>query len=82
MKLELSAEFLEEGAILLTSQAARLLDVAPETVRAWCRAGKLRAFRTAGGVRLFRRADVQRLADARHVTDASVDSLNSRGEHR
>ena len=55
----------EAQALVLTSQAARILAVASETVRTWERVGKLHAVRTAGGVRLFDRADVERLARER-----------------
>ncbi|MEO8077054.1 MAG: helix-turn-helix domain-containing protein [Acidobacteriota bacterium] len=51
--------------LILTSQAARILNVAPETVRVWEGSGRLRAVRTAGGVRLFDLADVQRLVEQR-----------------
>ena len=46
---------------LLTSEAAKILDVTPETIRMWERMGKLPAMKTAKGVRLFRREDVDRL---------------------
>lgn len=50
---------------LLTNGAARLLDVAPQTIRLWERTGKLPALRTESGVRLFSRCDVERLARER-----------------
>lgn len=48
----------EGGDLLTSSDVARLAGVAAETVRAWERAGKLRARRTVSGTRLFQRADV------------------------
>ena len=50
---------------LLTNDAARLLNVSPQTIRVWERAGRLAAVKTAGGVRLFDRRDVERLARER-----------------
>jgi excisionase family DNA binding protein len=45
---------------LTTSDVARRLDLAPDTVRALNRSGKLRAIRTESGRRIFREADVLR----------------------
>jgi excisionase family DNA binding protein len=52
-------------APLLTSEVARELKVAPDTVRRLERLGKLPALKTAQGVRLFDRRDVERLARER-----------------
>ncbi len=54
--------------LLATSEAARLLGVAADTVRLWERRGLLPAERTAGGIRLFRLEDVERLATERAGT--------------
>ena len=51
--------------LVMTTEAARLLGVAADTVRAWERLGRLRAIKTGRGVRLFSRDDVQRLAAQR-----------------
>lgn len=50
---------------VLTSEAARILDVSPETIRTWERTGRLPAVRTRKGMRLFDRRDVERLAQER-----------------
>ena len=50
---------------LCTSDAARLAQVAPDTIRMWERMGRLPAIRTAGNVRLFQRDDVLRVAEER-----------------
>lgn len=50
---------------LLTSEAARLLGVAENTIRLWADSGRLPVRRTDGGVRLFRREDVAQLAASR-----------------
>lgn len=47
---------------VLTTEAARICEVAPETIRQWERLGKLPALKTERGVRLFDRQDVERLA--------------------
>lgn len=49
-------------ATCLTNDAARILNVSPDTVRRLERTGVLPALKTAGGVRLFNRTDVERLA--------------------
>ena len=46
---------------LLTNDAARVCDVAPQTIRLWERAGLLPAVKTERGVRLFDRRDVERV---------------------
>lgn len=51
--------------LLLTNEAARLLDVSPQTIRLWERAGRLPAIKTTKGVRLFNRRDVENLAQER-----------------
>ena len=38
---------------VLTSEAARILEVSNETIRAWDRRGVLKARRTTSGVRVF-----------------------------
>jgi excisionase family DNA binding protein len=52
---------------LLTNDAARYLDVSPQTIRVWERAGRLHAVRTMRGVRLFARADVTALLHEREA---------------
>ena len=45
---------------LLTSEAAMILGVSPNTIRAWARDGKIRVFKNpANGYRMFRRDDLQ-----------------------
>ena len=50
---------------LLSSEAARILNVSAQTLRSWADCGKLAATRTVGGVRLFRREDVDRFLAAK-----------------
>jgi DNA-binding transcriptional MerR regulator len=57
----------EAGELLLTNHAARILEVSPQTIRAWERAGRLKALKTASGVRLFARTDVEALAKDRRA---------------
>jgi diguanylate cyclase (GGDEF)-like protein/excisionase family DNA binding protein len=52
----------QRGALVSVAQAASLLGVHPNTIRAWTDAGRLPAFRiNARGDRRFRRGDVERL---------------------
>lgn len=52
----------DAGALVSVAQAAALLGVHPNTIRAWTEAGRLPAFRiNSRGDRRFRRGDVQRL---------------------
>ena len=67
-----------DSGVLLTTDAARILDVAPDTVRALERRGVLSAQRTPSGVRLFARQDVERLAQERERSRASIVSAESR----
>lgn len=53
-----------DGDLMTTSEAARLLNRAPDTIRQMERSGRLPAMKTANGQRLFRRADVLRLQTA------------------
>ena len=46
---------------VFTSEVARMLTIANETVRAWERRGILKARRTTSGVRVFSRAEVEQL---------------------
>jgi len=50
---------------LTTSDAARILEISADTVRANERRGKLHALKTAKGQRLFRREDVLAFKRAR-----------------
>jgi len=51
--------------LLTISQAAEILNVHPETLRRWDRAGKLKAIRIGqrqgGGDRRYRREDIKKL---------------------
>ena len=52
----------EQEALISVAQAAALLGVHPNTLRAWTEAGRLTAYRiNARGDRRYRRADVERL---------------------
>ena len=51
--------------LLMTAEAAKLLDRTPSTIRLWERLGKLQARRTPSGVRLFSRKQVEQLAAQR-----------------
>ena len=52
---------------VLTSEVARILSCAAETVRNLERSGVLKAVRTPTGVRIFNRPDVERLAREREA---------------
>lgn len=62
--------------LVFTSEAARILEVSPETVRLWERAGKLAALRASGGVRLFERSEIEKVAHER-ATGAAVSSVTA-----
>lgn len=49
---------------LLVKQAARLLGISANTVRAWAKSGKLQEYRhPVNNYRLFKKKDVERLLD-------------------
>ena len=54
---------------VLTTEAAHILKVSPETIRHWERIGILPAVKTERGVRLFDRRDVEQLARERQSTE-------------
>ena len=56
---------------VLTTEAAHILKVSPETIRHWERIGILPAVKTERGVRLFDRRDVERLARERGGPEVS-----------
>jgi hypothetical protein len=60
---------------LLTNEAARLIGVAPQTIRVWERNGQLPADRTASGVRLFRRETCEQVKQQRDSRRAANESL-------
>jgi DNA-binding transcriptional MerR regulator len=49
---------------ILSSEAARILGISAQSVRAWENAGRLRAAKTARGVRVFSRVEVEQLRDS------------------
>ena len=65
----------QREALVSVAQAAMLLGVHPNTIRAWTDAGRLPAYRiNARGDRRFRRADVERLlleGDAAHTVSGT-----------
>jgi excisionase family DNA binding protein len=53
---------MKDSEYLLVNETAERLQVAPNTVRAWAAAGKLREYRhPVNNYRLFRKADVEKL---------------------
>ena len=52
------------------SEAARILAIAPETLRLWEKNGRLHAVKIGRGIRLFNREDVERLARERSTPRA------------
>jgi DNA-binding transcriptional MerR regulator len=57
----------EQKPPLLTSEAARILRIAPQTLRLWERLGCIDAVKTSTGVRLFDPAEVARVAREREA---------------
>ncbi|MEP7081885.1 MAG: GAF domain-containing protein [Chloroflexota bacterium] len=68
-------------SLLSVSQAARLLGVHANTIRAWTDAGRLTAYRiNARGDRRYRRSDVGSLLVEEHVDAAGTTTRTARGE--
>lgn len=53
--------------LLGITEAARVLGISSDTLRAWSRERRLPTFRTAGGHRRFRRGDLALLRDKDHT---------------
>ncbi len=53
----------QQNEFLSVNGAARLLNIAPQTLRVWERQGRLPAIKTETGTRIFRRDLVERLAE-------------------
>jgi diguanylate cyclase (GGDEF)-like protein/excisionase family DNA binding protein len=75
----------DQEALISVAQAAALLGVHPNTLRAWTDAGRLTAYRiNARGDRRYRRADVERLlaegGDAPHVSAPEADGERREAE--
>ena len=66
-----TAEDLDGDTLLLSSDAARIANVTPATVRYWTTTGKLRAKRTPSGVRLIRYSDLKRVIAERSASAAA-----------
>jgi excisionase family DNA binding protein len=64
---------------LLTIEVARILQLAPETVRLMERRGRLHAVKTARGVRLFDREEVERFARERERRRTAVPTSTATG---
>ncbi|MBE3071712.1 MAG: helix-turn-helix domain-containing protein [Acidobacteria bacterium] len=60
----------QEHDFLSTSEAAKILERTPDSIRSLARSGKLPAIRTGAG-RLFRRGDVEKLAEERRLRHAA-----------
>jgi len=50
-------------SLVMTNEAARIIERSPSAVRWYENEGRLSAIRTSGGVRLFRKRDVEKLAE-------------------
>jgi hypothetical protein len=61
---------MSNGELILSSEAARVLNRSTSAVRYYEATGVLRVTKTAGGVRLFRRKDVEELAERLRAKDA------------
>lgn len=67
----------DQGTLVSVAQAAALLGVHPNTIRAWTDAGRLPAFRiNARGDRRYRQGDVQRL-----LAEGTGDEPQAKPEH-
>jgi excisionase family DNA binding protein len=53
--------------LLTTGEAARLLDLSPDSVRRFEREGLLSAIRVGKGQRLFTKSEIERLSDQRKI---------------
>jgi excisionase family DNA binding protein len=60
-----------EHEFLSVTGAAKILDVAAQTVREMERRGRLSAIKTETGTRIFRRVDVERLAAERALPQSA-----------
>ena len=60
---------MSHGELILSSEAARILDRSASAVRYYEEMGLLPATRTSTGVRLFVRADVEKLAKELRAKD-------------
>jgi diguanylate cyclase (GGDEF)-like protein/excisionase family DNA binding protein len=71
----------DQDPLISVAQAAALLGVHPNTIRAWTDSGRLAAYRiNARGDRRFRRSDVERLlAEGGDAADAAVAGLDPAG---
>lgn len=58
----------DPNELMTPSDAARVLGLSPDSVRALADAGRLPTLRTVSGRRLFRREDVEKLANDRAAT--------------
>jgi molybdopterin-binding protein len=67
----------EEDQGLLLGEAARALEVSPDTLRRWERAGKLRTTRDGANRRRVPRREIERLA-RRPVRHSAGDRLSAR----
>ena len=55
-----------DGVYITVLDASRILNVSPDTVRRWAKAGRLPVAHTASGIRLFERAVVIAAAGAKN----------------
>jgi predicted transcriptional regulator len=70
---------MHDDSFLRIGEAARLADLAVETLRRLGRKGAIAEFRDGNGVRYYRLRDVMRLRDERRPRlDSSPPSLSSR----
>jgi len=53
--------------LLTSGEAGRVLNLSAESIRAYERGGKLKAFKTERGMRLFRESDIRAFAAQREV---------------
>ena len=59
----------ETGGLYIISVAARLLEMHPQTLRKYERAGLITPFRTIGLLRLYSQVDIARLRLIKHLVD-------------
>ena len=59
----------ETGGLYIISVAARLLEMHPQTLRKYEKAGLVTPFRTIGFLRLYSRVDISRLRLIKHLVD-------------
>lgn len=81
---KIERELLDTSRMLKAGEVAKLLNISPPTLRAWCKQGRIKPVTSNGGHRYFNPKEIQMIVETKSSSVGTVwaDKLSEELEHR